>query len=178
MEETASRTKWAKYYENQKKIWYNTNTSIYVKAILRIVELHRSDSKGWSLSIRKIAGLLGITTNTTLKYVNEAINSGLLESSGNHQRKRRKLRLSVSLRAPVEFETSDQQKLSHWNNQPVSPNETTPVVPVEPVNKKEISKKNNPSSSKKEFVPTYSLKKFEEYRRFVDEHIRGRRSKG
>ena len=132
---------WAKYYENQKRLWYDPSVPIVVKAIVRLVELHRSDSKGWSISVRRVAELLGISTNTVLKAIDKALDSGYLEADKRIQRKRRKLRLSVSLRAPVEFEiTSD--NLSHWKRQPVSPGDTESVSRVATVNSNRISKAN------------------------------------
>lgn len=146
METTQKSNNWTKYYESQKKVWYDPDVPIYVKAIVRIVELHRSDSKGWSLSIRKIAALLGVTPNTALKYTDTALDLMFLESNGNHQRKRRKLRLSVSLRAPVEFDNPNLSKLSHWETQPVSPTNTPTVSSVNTVNSKEISNANSNES--------------------------------
>lgn len=135
-------SEWPKYYENQKKLWYDPSVSIYVKGIVRLVELHRSDSKGWSISVRRIASLLGISTNTAIKYIDKTIQLGLIETSQTYQRRRRKLRLSVSLRAPVEFETSSSSNLSHWHNQSVSPSATPTVSTGEPLNNKEISNAN------------------------------------
>ena len=147
---------WTKFYENQKKVWYDPDIPIYVKGIVRLVELHRSDSKGWSISVRKIAALLGITSNTALKYLDKSLELGLIESSPTRQRKRRKLRLFVSLRAPVEFENTSPSNLSHWEKQTASPVTTPTVSPVAPVNNKEISKANinesNDSQLKKEEI--------------------------
>ena len=146
--ETADKTnkKWALYYQHQKEVWYDPDIPIYVKGIVRLVELHRSDSKGWSISVRKIAALLGISSNTALKYLDKSLKLGLIECSPTRQRKRRKLRLSVSLRAPVEFETPSSSNLSHWEEQSVSPTNTQSVSHSGTVNNKEISKANNNKS--------------------------------
>lgn len=138
---------WAKYYENQKRLWYDPYVPLIVKAVIRIVELHRSDSEGWSLSVRKIAKLLGVSPNTATKSINLAIISGFLQASSTGQRKRRKLRLSVSLRATDDFNKHSSEKLSKWESQPVPPAKTQSVLHIETVNSKEISKTNNNSVS-------------------------------
>src|SRR3989344_2743862 len=124
MEDIESKGKWSKYYQNQKEAWYDPSNSIYEKVILRLVELHRSDSKGYSISIRRISTALHIATGTAQKYVNELIAKGFLESTARVPRKRRKLRLSVLLRAPVEFGNSKQTNLSDWKEQVVSTTKT------------------------------------------------------
>lgn len=129
---------WANYYENHKLIWYDPAVSVYVKSIVRIVELHRSDSQGWSISVRKVANLLGIAPNTALNALNEALNGGFIEASRNTPRLRRKLRLSVSLRAPLEHKKSA-SNLYEWEIQPVAGQIPTSVSPVNTVNSNIIS---------------------------------------
>ncbi|KKS05077.1 MAG: hypothetical protein UU56_C0001G0044 [Candidatus Curtissbacteria bacterium GW2011_GWA2_41_24] len=142
MEDIESKGKWSKYYQNQKEVWYDPSNSIYEKVILRLVELHRSDSKGYSISIRRISTALHIATGTAQKYVNELIAKGFLESTARVPRKRRKLRLSVLLRAPVEFGNSKQTNLSDWKEQVVSTTKTKSVASDAPVNSNKISKHN------------------------------------
>lgn len=146
VENTDKRVKWATYYENHKRIWYDPTILLVVKTLIRLVELHRSDSKGWSLPIRKIAQFLNIAPNTALKAVNIALDNGYLEANKRIQRKRRKLRLSVSLRAPVENEIPSNSKLSQWEEQPVSPTKTDSVSPTEAVNIKPNIKANKEES--------------------------------
>lgn len=137
---------WSKYFENQKKLWYDPDISIFIKALVRIVELHRSDSKGWCISIRRIVAELGIARNTVAKYLKNAIDLGLIEATSKGERKRRKLRLSVSLRAPVEFNLSSSRPLAQPIEQPVSPDEPKSVSPVATVNNNPNIKANNNES--------------------------------
>lgn len=137
---------WSKYYENQKKLWYDPHISVYIKALVRIVELHRSDSKGWCISIRRIVSELGITRNTVLKHLNDAIDKGYIETSSREERKRRKLKLSVSLRAPVEFNLSKTDFLSQPVRQPVLRDKPESVLPVATINSKENIKAINNKS--------------------------------
>jgi len=127
------KSAWARYYENHKKLWFDPTISIYEKAIVQIVELHRSDSKGWSLSVRRMANLLGISSNTVLQAVQDAISHRFIEVDTSIQRKRRKLRLSVSLRTPTTHEIIN-KNLSHTLKQAVSERATESVSPRESVN--------------------------------------------
>ena len=133
---------WRSYYDHHKALWYDSSISIYVKSIVRLVELHRSDSMGWSISIRNIAKLLGITLGTALKYTNQALKLGYIESTSNQQRKRRKLKLSASLRIPVECKKYD-YPLYHKNNQYASFSETQSDSSTSTVNSNINNKGNN-----------------------------------
>src|SRR6186997_1443140 len=94
MESNTDNTKiWAKYFEAQKKLWYEPSISVYTKSFIRILELHRSDSKGWSISIRRLSDLLGISQKTARKAIDDAINLGWVETDTRQQRKQRKLKL-------------------------------------------------------------------------------------
>lgn len=163
---------WSKYYQNQKTLWYDPRISIFIKALVRIVELHRSDSKGWCISIRRIVSELGIARNTVMKYLNTAIDLGLIEATTKGERKRRKLKLSVSLRAPVEFNLSNLPLLSHPIRQPVLQSEPKSDSPVETVNNKvNIKAINNESRlNKKDFeIPQPTIPQISSaYRKFLE----------
>lgn len=114
MEGNTDKTKsWSAYYEAQKKIWHDPDISPYVKCFIRLLELHRGDSKGWSLSIRLVSKYLGIAPNTARKIISQAIKAGLVESNSVTPRKRRKLRLSASLRAPVDRSSQSSESFYH-----------------------------------------------------------------
>lgn len=137
---TPKTLNWSKYYQNHKKIWYDPSIPLPVKAVLRLVELHRSDSKGWSISTRKAASLLGVAKNTAMEAFAQALNMGLLEASTKGQRKRRKLRLSGSLRVPIEYDNYENNGgLGTWERQPGTPQNTEAGATTETVN-------NNPNS--------------------------------
>jgi DNA-binding transcriptional MocR family regulator len=138
MENNTDKTpKWRGYFDGQKKVWYDPSISIYVKAFIRILELHRSDSTGWSISVRKLAKLLNISTNTAMEAIDEALRLGLVETNIKQQRKRRKLNLSVALRAPVTHKAPNSKSLYQQVRQPVSQGDTDSVSTSETVNNKD-----------------------------------------
>lgn len=124
---------WVVYYENHKKLWYDPTIPHGVKAVIHIVELHRSDSQGWYLSVRKMANLLGCAARTAQRWIKEAVRLGFIEASTSTSRKRRKLRLSVSLRSPVGHENSTHE-LVQWNPQSVRARTSVSVIAGDTVN--------------------------------------------
>lgn len=93
--------KWAKFFENWKKVWRNPKIHWSVKLVLFNVLLYRSDEKGWYISERKMAADFGMGKETVSKAIDYAISHKLLlTGENNFERKRRKLRLSGSLRSP------------------------------------------------------------------------------
>lgn len=143
MTEEDRKKRWRIYFENQKRIWYDPKVPLHVKAIVRVVELHRSDSKGWSISVFRFMSLLGLSKNTILRAINQAISMKMIEADTNVQRKRRKLKLSGSLRAPVETENNTLGNLSQKINQSGSSIDTDSGIPNEPVNLNSNSKANS-----------------------------------
>lgn len=137
----------ARYFEAHKNYWYDPSITVYAKAIVRIVELHRSDSKGWLLSVRYLASRLGVSQNTIRKAINEAMRFGLIEANQTVERKHRKLRLSASLRAPV---TDDSDDESFYLHQPLMqsgiPNNSDSASSPAPINNKVNIKANNNES--------------------------------
>lgn len=162
---TKNSSLWAKYYQNHKRFWCDPNIKWEVKLVVRTVELHRSDSKGWSISVRKMSEYLGISINTARKAINKAIDSGYLESTSRVQRKRRKLRLSVSLRAPVEFESFTGLNLSQWKTQPVLRTDTPAVSSRDSINNKAITKEIGSDENKKDYRESKGYKRFMEQRK-------------
>lgn len=169
MEETASRTKWGKYYENQKILWYDPTIPIIIKAVVRFVELHRSDSRGWSISTRKSARLLGVSRKTVMVAIKKAIDMKLLETTSTTQRKRRKLRLCGSLRAPVEWlENNDRKDLGNWGNQPGLRMSPEVGVVDKPLNSNSNIKTNNSKdSSFKKVGEVIKRDRYKELREFA-----------
>lgn len=145
-----NKANWAKYFENHKKIWCAGNIHWSVKLLIRLLELHRSDAKGWSLSVRKIAFYLGIAQNTVLSAIKSAKEDGFIEVSDNGQRKRRKMRLSASLRAPVYDGSNNYDELFYETKQPVIPADTVSVSPTKAINNKGNTKLNIKKSEIKE----------------------------
>jgi DNA-binding transcriptional MocR family regulator len=136
------KEKWANYYVAYRKFWFDPSISVLAKAVVRVVDLHRSDEQGWSLSIRKIAGYLKVSKNNAGRAINEAISRGYLQASTTEQRKRRKLRLSVSLRQPVSLEKYVKKFLVHPVRQVGSTTDTEVGSPRGTVNNKGNNKTN------------------------------------
>lgn len=95
------KQKWRVFFQNWKKIWRNPDISPYTKLTLFNVFLYRSDEKGWRISERELASDLGIGKQTASDAIDDAIKRKWLTASNGKERKRRKLRLSGSLRSPV-----------------------------------------------------------------------------
>jgi hypothetical protein len=101
MTRSFNKKKWQKFFKKWKEIWRDPEISVYVKAVIFDVFLYRSDNQGWCISERKFSNDLGISKQSASKAIDQAIKKGFLLSSKNEERKRRKLRLSGSLRSPV-----------------------------------------------------------------------------
>lgn len=95
----SQKGKWSAFYKNWKAIWRNPEIGVYEKAALFNVFLYRSDHEGWCISERKMASDLHISKNRASKAISVLMNRGLLLGNGE-ERKRRKLRLTGSLRSP------------------------------------------------------------------------------
>lgn len=103
MRETEHKQKeeWRKFFLEWKKVIRNPSLSVYAKVILFNTLLYRSDNEGWYISERKFAKDLGISKGTASNAIDEAIKNGWLSTNKAKERKRRKLRLSGFLQAPV-----------------------------------------------------------------------------
>jgi len=101
MEDIRNKQQWQVFYKNWKEIWRNPEVSIYIKVVLYNISLYRSDNEGWYISERKLADDLGIGKESASKAIDEAIKNGWLLTNNTKERKRRKLRLSGPLQAPV-----------------------------------------------------------------------------
>lgn len=165
---TDKAKKWAAYFKAHKEVWHNPQISPYVKCFIGLLQLHRSDSQGWSLSIRLVSQYLGIAPNTARKAINEALKEGLIETNTKLPRKRRKLRLSVSLRAPVGGNPPASDALYHQVTQPVLPPDTDSESPEESVNIQE--KYINANTEKSQVKPE---KKIEEPIPYKEEKPQG-----
>ena len=90
---------WDVFYRNWKSVWRNPEIGVYEKAALFNVYLYRSDHEGWCISERKMASDLHISKNRASMAIKVLMKRGLIFGNGG-ERKRRKLRLSESLRSP------------------------------------------------------------------------------
>jgi len=166
MENNTDKTKkWAAHFKAHKEVWHNPKISPYVKCFIGLLQLHRSDSQGWSLSIRLVSKYLGIAPNTARKIINEALKEGLIETNTKIPRKRRKLRLSASLRAPVGGNPQASDALYHQVTQPVLPSDTDSESPDESVNIKE--KYINANTEKSQVKPEKKIEESNPYKEEV-----------
>jgi hypothetical protein len=164
---TDKTTKWAAHFKAHKELWHNPKISPYVKCFIRLLQLHRADSKGWSLSIRLVSKYLGVAPNTSRKIINQAIEAGLVESNTVSPRKRRKLRLTASLREPIERDSNSKHTFYHQVIQPVLRDDTKSESTVEPVNNKE--RYINANTEKSQVKPNEKIEESNPYKENVDQ---------
>ncbi len=170
MESNTDKTKkWATYYEAHKEVFHNPKVSPYVKCFIRLLELHRGDSRGWSLSVRLVSKYLGISPNTARKTINAALSFGFIETNTTRPRKRRNLKLTASLRAPVERNLLTSEVLRHQVIQPASQPDTESVSPNEPVNNKE--KDINANTEKSQVKPEKKIEESNPYKKGVPQGL-------
>lgn len=100
MKKTTTKKRWRKFFENWKEIWRNPAAPIYTKAVLFNIFLYRSDEMGWHISERRMAKDLGIGKETASKAIDYLLRKQLITTGENKERKRRRLKLSGSLRSP------------------------------------------------------------------------------